>query len=45
MMSSYLFPPSDQSLVLVCGPPAMVEKGGFPNLERLGYGPDNSFEF
>uniref|UniRef100_A0A6A7FNF7 NADH-cytochrome b5 reductase n=1 Tax=Hirondellea gigas TaxID=1518452 RepID=A0A6A7FNF7_9CRUS len=37
MISSHLFPPSDNPLTLLCGPPPMVNFACIPNLEKLGH--------
>jgi len=45
MFAQHLFPPSYNSVSLVCGPPAMIEGSCFPSLENLGYQEGNLFEF
>jgi len=45
MFKEHLFPPSYDSVVFLCGPPAMVEHGCIENLERLGYTEDDIIEF
>jgi len=37
MMKASLFPPSNDVLTLVCGPPPMLEYACNPNLDKLGY--------
>ncbi|RZF38823.1 hypothetical protein LSTR_LSTR000526 [Laodelphax striatellus] len=37
MIQDRLFPPSPDTLVLMCGPPPMVNFACQPNLEKLGY--------
>lgn len=37
MISEYLYPPSPDTLVLMCGPPPMINFACKPNLEKLGY--------
>lgn len=37
MISKHIPPPADDTLVLICGPPAMVEYACIPNLQKLGY--------
>lgn len=37
MLSKNLHPPSDQTIVLMCGPPPMINFACQPNLEKLGY--------
>lgn len=36
-IKEHLFSPSDQNLVLLCGPPVMIEKAALPALEDWGY--------
>ena len=38
MISRHLPPPADDTLVLMCGPPPMVEFACKRNLDALGYG-------
>ncbi|XP_015511898.1 NADH-cytochrome b5 reductase 2 isoform X1 [Neodiprion virginianus] len=37
MISKHLFPPSDDTIVLMCGPPPMINFACNPNLDKLGY--------
>lgn len=37
MIEAHLFPPSSDSLVVMCGPPPMVNFACNPNLDKLGY--------
>lgn len=37
MIQLHLFPPGPDTLVLMCGPPPMVNFACIPNLEKLGY--------
>ncbi|KAK3927742.1 NADH-cytochrome b5 reductase 2 [Frankliniella fusca] len=37
MISGHLFPPSPDTLVLMCGPPPMINFACVPNLDKLGY--------
>ncbi|XP_014250458.1 NADH-cytochrome b5 reductase 1 isoform X2 [Cimex lectularius] len=37
MIEKHLFPPSPDTLVVICGPPLMVNIACIPNLEKLGY--------
>lgn len=41
MLYNHLFPPSSDSVAFLCGPPAMIEHGCIPNLERIGYTEDD----
>ncbi|XP_048511835.1 NADH-cytochrome b5 reductase 3 isoform X2 [Athalia rosae] len=45
MISSHLFPPSDDTLVLMCGPPPMINFACNPNLDKLGYNPKLRFAY
>lgn len=37
MIKDHLFPPSPDTLVLMCGPPPMINFACVPNLDKLGY--------
>ncbi|RXG54066.1 NADH-cytochrome b5 reductase 1 [Armadillidium vulgare] len=37
MISHHMFPPSNDTLVLMCGPPAMIKNACIPNLDKLKY--------
>ncbi|OXA58452.1 NADH-cytochrome b5 reductase 2 [Folsomia candida] len=37
MIKSQLFPPSDNTITLMCGPPPMIQYACNPNLDKLGY--------
>lgn len=37
MLAAYLFPPSAETITLMCGPPPMVNFACKPNLEKLGH--------
>ncbi|XP_037779511.1 NADH-cytochrome b5 reductase 3-like isoform X1 [Penaeus monodon] len=45
MISEHLFPPSDDTLVLMCGPPPMINFACVPNLDKLGYSPNMRFAY
>ncbi|RXG56199.1 NADH-cytochrome b5 reductase 2 [Armadillidium vulgare] len=45
MISGHLFPPKDDTLVLMCGPPPMVNFACIPNLDKLGYAPNTRFAY
>lgn len=45
MISERLYPPGDDSLVLLCGPTPMVEFACFPNLAKLNYPRDRIFDY
>lgn len=37
MISQHMYPPSPDTIVLVCGPPPMISNACTPNLDKLGY--------
>ncbi|XP_015789084.1 NADH-cytochrome b5 reductase 2 [Tetranychus urticae] len=37
MIKDYLFPPADDTLIMMCGPPAMIRETCQPLLDKLGY--------
>lgn len=37
MISEHMFPPSPDTIVLMCGPPPMINFACTPNLDKLGY--------
>lgn len=43
MIKDHLFPPSPDTLVLMCGPPPMINFACVPNLDKLGY--DSNLRF
>ncbi|WKY13758.1 hypothetical protein Q1695_004528 [Nippostrongylus brasiliensis] len=45
MIKESLFAPSDDSAVLMCGPPPMINFACTPNLDKLAYDPKNRFQF
>ncbi|CAD7081343.1 unnamed protein product [Hermetia illucens] len=45
MFKQHLFPPADTTLVLMCGPPPMVNFACHPALEKLGYHQDLRFAY
>jgi len=45
MIKANLPEPSDETLVLMCGPPPMIQFACNPNLEKLGYAEDRRFTF
>ena len=42
ILRNHLFEPSEDNLVLLCGPPSMIEKAVVPSLEDWGYKQDNN---
>ncbi|KAF2364095.1 Oxidoreductase FAD/NAD(P)-binding [Trinorchestia longiramus] len=45
MISSRLYPPADNPLTLLCGPPPMVNFACIPNLDKLGHKPSMRFAY
>lgn len=45
MIAEHLFPPSDDTLVLMCGPPPMIKFACQPSLDKLGYNPEMRFAY
>jgi cytochrome-b5 reductase len=45
LIKEHLFPPSPETLVLLCGPPAMIDSACKPNLDKLGYDSKLRFDF
>jgi len=45
MMEKALFPPSQDNLVLLCGPPPMINFACTPNLDKLGYSQQLRFSY
>lgn len=45
MMKEYLYPSGEDTVALMCGPPAMIEYGCIPGLEAIGYTEENLVEF
>lgn len=45
MIETSLFPPASDNLVLLCGPPPMINFACIPNLDKLGYGQQQRFAF
>ena len=45
MISTCLPGPSDDTIVLLCGPPPMIKFACMPNLEKLGYNMDKVFSY
>ena len=43
MMEAHLPPPSDDTLILMCGPPPMIQFACTPNLDKLQYGQEQRF--
>lgn len=45
MISQHLPKPEDDTLILMCGPPPMINFACIPNLDKLGYNPKLRFSF
>ncbi|KAK9870296.1 hypothetical protein WA026_006384 [Henosepilachna vigintioctopunctata] len=45
MIHDHLLPPADNSIVLMCGPPPMINFACLPNLEKLNYNKDLCFAY
>ncbi|KAK9717472.1 Oxidoreductase NAD-binding domain [Popillia japonica] len=45
MLQKHLFPPSPDTIVLMCGPPPMINYACIPNLDKLGYNKDLYFAY
>lgn len=45
MIAEHLPPPGDDTVVLMCGPPAMITFACKPNLDKLGYPPRSRFAY
>ena len=45
MIKDHLFPPSDDDLVVMCGPPPMINFACIPNLDKLDYNPEMRFSY
>ncbi|XP_071830650.1 NADH-cytochrome b5 reductase 3-like [Apostichopus japonicus] len=45
MLKEHMPPPGDDTLILMCGPPPMIQYACLPNLEKLGYSEDMIFSY
>ncbi len=45
MIQEHLPPPSDDSMILMCGPPPMIQFACIPNLDKLGYRQSQRFVY
>ncbi|KAM9469896.1 LOW QUALITY PROTEIN: NADH-cytochrome b5 reductase 2 [Clarias gariepinus] len=45
MMKAHLPPPAKDVLIVMCGPPPMIQNACLPNLTKLGYDPQNTFTY
>uniref|UniRef100_A0A3B5MFD3 NADH-cytochrome b5 reductase n=1 Tax=Xiphophorus couchianus TaxID=32473 RepID=A0A3B5MFD3_9TELE len=45
MVRKHLPPPGDDTLILMCGPPPMIQFACNPNLDKVGHAPNHRFTF
>lgn len=45
MIRDHLPPPEEEPLVLMCGPPPMIQYACLPNLDRVGHPKERCFAF
>lgn len=45
MVRDHLPPPGDDTLILMCGPPPMIQFACNPNLDKVGHAPSRRFTF
>lgn len=45
IISEHLFPPSDETMVFMCGPPPMINFACVPSLDKLGFNPKLRFSY
>lgn len=45
MIKEHLYPPSETTITLMCGPPPMINYACVPNLDSLGYDPEQRFAY
>lgn len=45
MIRDHLPPPGEETLILMCGPPPMIQFACLPNLERVGHAKERCFTF
>lgn len=45
MIVDHLPPPSNDTFILMCGPPPMIKFACIPNLDQLGYDPKLRFAY
>ncbi|KAL0625470.1 NADH-cytochrome b5 reductase 3 [Plecturocebus cupreus] len=45
MIRDHLPPPEEEPLVLMCGPPPMIQYACLPNLDRVGHPKEHCFAF
>ncbi|ROL51611.1 NADH-cytochrome b5 reductase 2 [Anabarilius grahami] len=45
MIKDHLPPPANDVLIVMCGPPPMIQNACLPNLDKLGYKTENTFAY
>ena len=45
MLEKHMPPPSDETLICICGPPPMIKFACVPNLDKLGYAENMRYTF
>ncbi|XP_060634270.1 NADH-cytochrome b5 reductase 3-like [Anolis sagrei] len=45
MLKDHMPPPQDDTLILMCGPPPMIQYACIPNLDKLGYSKEMRFAY
>ena len=45
MISKYLYPASEDNIVLLCGPKPMIKNACLPNLEKRNFDPSMIYEY
>ncbi len=45
MIREQLFPAGPSTICCLCGPPPMIKFACLPNLEKLGYAPEQCIQF
>uniref|UniRef100_A0A0B6Y0A4 NADH-cytochrome b5 reductase n=1 Tax=Arion vulgaris TaxID=1028688 RepID=A0A0B6Y0A4_9EUPU len=45
MIKNHLPPPGPDTIILMCGPPPMINFACIPNLDKLGYKPESRFNY
>merc|ERR1711962_624977 len=45
MIKGYLPPPGDDTVILMCGPPPMINHACIPNLDKLGYCAEGRYSY
>jgi len=45
MIAEHMYPPADDTFVLMCGPPPMINFACQPNLDKLGFSPKLRFAY